>query len=164
MIKTHATVEDFVRDLLPIYDLEVACQFCREDRERPMGFREDVVTAMQRAIEAKVEKYPRLQQLGFLPKLESVSETVRKASGCDNARQLLLATAYRNMKMAETGWIADPQSQEVLCAMLFANEAEEEDKHNDGEKNWPSMREAKIAADRMITALRYQGLYAVLLH
>lgn len=149
----EAQEEAFVRALLPVYDLDFVRGRLAEN-DPPYEFRQDVVTAIHRAIEAKVERFPHLVRNLGLTKLERVSDDCLKSSNADDARQLMLAVAYRNLKMLEIGWLTDPRDQAVLVALLLTDEAEQ-----DGEE-WGNIQAAKLCADKMIRWLRWSGLYA----
>lgn len=155
--QTVLTPQDFVRDLLPVYELDLAMQMLLK-ADLPFEFREDIVKAVRQAIEAKVAKYSTITQNTGLELLEKTTQDTFRASGADSPRELMLAVAYRNLKMVEYGWIADPQEQGVLVAMACAMEAEQDGEH------WPPEKPCRIMADKMITCLKFSGMYNFAMH
>lgn len=147
----------FIADLLPLYDIDFLMQKLKTATP-PFEFRQDVITAVHRGIQRKVETYPKLRLDGWLELLESTSDGVLKTCGVGDAKTALLAVAYRNLKMLEYGWIKDPQDQGVLVSMLITLEAEQ-----DGEF-WGDVIPAKRAADKMLKYLTWKGLYLEALH
>lgn len=142
----------FVRDLLPMYDLDFARMRLEKEKE-PYHLRKDVVLGLTRGQEAAVKRYVPFVRHDGLDKLEKTSDAVRKTAQAKDAKQLLLAIAYRNLKMVEIGWIKDKTSQGVLVSLMLTNEAE-----TDGEY-WGDTAAARKCAENMIKHLKWSGLY-----